>query len=217
MKTLLNTVLIFCLLLAVLPARAEVVYGTQLRLQEVGIGNILKWTTLTESKSSAFEIQRCIEGDVWVSIGRVKASGYSEKELTYNFLDIDTRYRAVKYRLRQLDMDGVSKESNVIYHRQAKIKKLLITDMAVADVVNTADLQINAFNSGLLKWTIKRIDGTPVTNGQKRIESGIQELSFDTRALTSGIYMLSVDLDGDVIDINFMKNRMDTITTVFSD
>jgi hypothetical protein len=75
----------------------------------------LKWETATETNNAGFAVLRNLNG-TWVNVGFVpsqSASGNSGSPLTYTFSD-DNAYNGVsQYRIRQVDLDGKERYSNV--------------------------------------------------------------------------------------------------------
>ncbi len=73
----------------------------------------LNWSTATELSNYGFEIER--KTDEWNKIGFVKGSGNSTETKYYNFEDNKLNMlSSVKYRLKQIDLDGTFKYSNEI-------------------------------------------------------------------------------------------------------
>lgn len=78
---------------------------------------IVEWSTLKEWESSHFEIERSINNaDRFVVIDSVAASYYSSEIKKYQYIDsrIPAYSTRVYYRLKQIDMNGVSEYSKVL-------------------------------------------------------------------------------------------------------
>lgn len=72
-------------------------------------GSLLEWATASELNSDYFDVERSIDGDLFVQIGQVKARGNSQELAEYDYTDrqfptlgIDKAF----YRLKQVDFDG---------------------------------------------------------------------------------------------------------------
>ncbi len=50
--------------------------------------NILKWITVSESNNDYFEIQRSVDGQNFIALGRIEGQGYSHTERQYLFEDL---------------------------------------------------------------------------------------------------------------------------------
>jgi Carbohydrate binding domain/Secretion system C-terminal sorting domain len=76
--------------------------------------NLVTWTTLTEKNTDRFVIERSADGvSTWQTIGSVKATGTSSKELNYRILD-EAPLQISYYRLRSLDFDKKEQLSKVV-------------------------------------------------------------------------------------------------------
>ncbi len=76
----------------------------------------LKWTTSTEINNAGFEIEAKKGNNDWQSVGFVAtqaANGNSTKELDYSFVDVNNERSMTQYRLRQVDIDGKLKYSDI--------------------------------------------------------------------------------------------------------
>ena len=76
---------------------------------------VLKWETLTEINNSGFAIERNVIG-TWEQIGFVRSmttDGNSTSKLTYQYNDINTAKGISQYRIKQIDINGNSKYSEI--------------------------------------------------------------------------------------------------------
>ena len=74
----------------------------------------VRWTTASEKNSAYFEIQRSLDGRVFVSVATAMARGTGSQPTTYAFLDRAPPAAACYYRLRQVDTDGTVAFSPVV-------------------------------------------------------------------------------------------------------
>jgi len=82
-----------------------------------GSRNQLSWTTGTEINNRGFDVQRSADGINYTSIGFVNSlatGGNSNDQLSYRFTDNTPAGVKQYYRLRQEDLDGRSKLSNIV-------------------------------------------------------------------------------------------------------
>lgn len=79
----------------------------------VADGVLLRWETKTESNNYGFDIERK-RYETWQKIGFVKGHGSTAEAQHYQFTDVAGNLTGViRYRLKQLDFDGVYKYSQV--------------------------------------------------------------------------------------------------------
>lgn len=89
----------------------ELVSFTGVALQN---GNELHWQTASENDNDYFEIFRRTDGTDFESIGVVAGAGDSQELSTYTFTDQTKRQGVSYYKLKQVDYNGDSSESDVI-------------------------------------------------------------------------------------------------------
>jgi hypothetical protein len=76
----------------------------------------LKWETATEINNSGFAIQRNTGGNNWQLVTFIPTQaigGNSSSVLTYTFNDVNTERGMSQYRIRQVDLDGKAKYSDI--------------------------------------------------------------------------------------------------------
>ena len=76
----------------------------------------LKWTTAMESNNLGFEIQRLVGTGTWQAISFIATQaggGNSSSDLTYTYTDQNSTKGISQYRIRQIDIDGRSKLSEI--------------------------------------------------------------------------------------------------------
>lgn len=81
-----------------------------------GSSVVLKWETLTEINNSGFAIERNTNGTTWEQIGFVRSAttdGNSVSKLAYQYNDVNTAKGISQYRIRQIDINGNAKYSEI--------------------------------------------------------------------------------------------------------
>ncbi len=74
----------------------------------------LSWQTATEINSYSFEVERSEDNTNWIKIGSVNAAGNSNKVNNYEYFDNINKEGKYYYRLKQIDLDGSYKYSNIV-------------------------------------------------------------------------------------------------------
>jgi len=153
----------------------------------------LKWTSLTESNSLHYEVQRKTDNQDFTRIGIVNAAGESTAEINYTFEDNISTLKGeyVYYRLKMVDKDGSFEYSDI---RSLKLRDfdptVSVYPNPAEDVVAislempwTSNLAVNIYNlKGQLintyQWTY---DTNLVVNEQ-----------IDISHLQTGLYLVEV-------------------------
>jgi hypothetical protein len=76
----------------------------------------LRWTTATESNNLGFEIQRLMGNGSWQTLSFIAteaAGGNSASDLSYSYVDQNSTKGISQYRIRQIDIDGRFKLSEI--------------------------------------------------------------------------------------------------------
>jgi len=74
----------------------------------------LKWSTASEINNDYFELEQSKNGETFTAITKVKGAGYSASIKDYSFTDLNPIDGKNYYRLKQVDIDGVSQNSQII-------------------------------------------------------------------------------------------------------
>ena len=162
----------------------------------------LTWTTSAEINSTIFEVEKSYDGITFHKIGNVQASGNKLTSSGYNHTDHEfVQYNY--YRIKMLHTDGYILYSNVVF-----IKR----DNAPQNVI----VYPNPFTNYIQVLIARPAINNAVTfsfydMGGKLVKrylgpSGV--LSFTIRTddlLSSGVYVLKVNIDGDQISKRILK------------
>ncbi len=156
---------------------------------------LLSWNTASEINSSYFEIQSSIDGKTFKAIGKVKASGNSNKSVNYQFTDMYAfkSAKTVYYRLRMVDADGTFEYSSKIAISSSNAANGTIS---VYPNPFAKDLTINlASSSATAKVVISDVQGKVVFSQTMDATTGKLQLS-QIANMEQGIYFVTVEQNG---------------------
>ena len=98
---------------------------------------VLDWVTLTETNNDYFEIQRSQDGVNFSTISRVDGQGNSLTKTTYQYLDKGLAKGNYYYRLVQMDLDGRSSFSQILFiEKNCTIELFEVFPNPTKEVVN---------------------------------------------------------------------------------
>ena len=103
--------------------------------------NVLEWETASENNSDYFDVEWSMDGEIWRTIGDVKASGNSTESINYNFTHHNYQKGFNYYRLVQVDIDGKSEIYGPI------VIDNTIRNKHIVKYVNTMGQEINPLNT----------------------------------------------------------------------
>lgn len=165
----------------------------------------LFWSSLQESNSSHFEVQRSNDGVSFYNVGKVQAKSSSDTEVDYKFADIHTDAGVNYYRLKLLDKDGRFQYSN-IFMVNVTITGINVTAVypePFADRISvsiSSELQIRA--------SVKLFDytGKVLSSQQVMLNKGVTKFTIENLdKLTGGFYLIQVQAGETVVTKKIVK------------
>jgi PKD repeat protein len=162
--------------------------------QREGAINKLRWTTVSEQDNLGFEVQRSTDGINYPVLGFVNslaAGGSSNSELNYNFSDNNPGVRNY-YRLRQVDLNGRSKLSNIVLIRGNKPLRLMIGGLFPNPANTELNVIIDAPTRDKVTMLIMDATGKSVIEQVVRVEAGSNTIPVMIGTLTNGTYLVKL-------------------------
>lgn len=154
----------------------------------------IKWQTASENNSAYFAVERSLDGQNWNEIAEKTAAGNSTSLLNYSIIDEDRMAGTRYYRLNQVDKNGVS----VVYGPISS--SCSFNEMAVTVFPNPASsnvtITVQTPIAGMIELNIHAMDGKLITHSSAMIESGSTALPFNLEGNKSGVYLVSITLNG---------------------
>jgi hypothetical protein len=158
----------------------------------------LTWQTVSESNNDYFDVERSTDGINFLSIGKVKGVGTGSTTNTYSFTDNNPNY-INQYRLKQVDMDGKSSYSKVLFVKVSKANPLVLVQNAVS---SNLQLQINTGQTNIGSLAIFYFSGREHLHFKGK--NGSQNINVS--GLSSGKYFIRLNTnDGQVYSQQFIK------------
>lgn len=166
----------------------------------------LNWTTANEINVSHFEIERSVTGNNFEKTG-VVTSRYqnSSSPINYTFTDASPKKGINFYRLKQFDVDGKFKYSNIIpvMFDQSIVKGIKINPNPVVDILNIA---ITASENAAILCKIYNADGREVRSFTAAIFTGTNNMTTDVTNLANGNYIVVVISNNErIAETKFIK------------
>ena len=170
--------------------------------------NQLRWVTTLEANNYGFELQRSVDGIRYTNIGFVNTlanGGNSTSALNYSFTDIAAINSINYYRLRQIDIDGRSRFSNVVVIKDGKAG-MTITGLypnPAASVVNVVIATPTATKATLV---VSDVAGRSITQRAVTLNEGANTTTFNISNFASGTYTIKmITTSGEVSTVKFVK------------
>lgn len=151
-------------------------------------GVVLNWATGNEQNSHSFEILRSGDGVSFQSIGRIAASG--QKVGQYEYFDPNPLAGTNHYRLRQVDGNGSSTESNVIavhFVPQMGVSWESVSPNPADEWVN---ISFHSEQAEAMVMDLVDLQGRSVAEFKVNAQSGLNTIKASTSQLAPGMYFL---------------------------
>lgn len=171
--------------------------STQLPLQLVSFsatsqagGNLLKWTTASETNNDYFTIERAADGINFSAVANIDGKGTCTTISDYSFFDNKCNTGLNYYRLRQTDFDGTCTWSKVVTVEQENL--LSSCNILYLPDEHAVLIQLHAANSTLCTLSFIDIAGAVVQREGAAISKGFNQLQTTLPPQLKGICFLEV-------------------------
>ena len=163
-------------------------------------GNILTWNVTNEQNLSYYELQRSSDGQNFVDVARVNASGNT----SYSYTDLPVTYSSVYfYRLKSVDADGQFTYSAIVKIRTSS--NAVIAEVSPNPFGDILNLSVDVIDQGNANIIVSDITGRQLINKTASLLSGNNALQLDTRSLAKGTYIVSLILKDETKSIRVIK------------
>lgn len=148
----------------------------------------VNWTTLSESHSDHFVVERSKDAESFDPIGSIEAAGTSTHRIDYIFRDPHPLAGANYYRLKQIDIDGAYEYTDVVVvFFGPKLEAPRIFPDPVDDLMNIA-FEMPA--SGTAYLQVLDASGRVVRDKDVDLDRGANTVSMNLASLLTGTYEL---------------------------
>jgi len=161
----------------------------------------LRWITSTELNNSGFEVERRTANSSYKKIAFVQGKGTTTQSNGYTYSDVVNQTGIYIYRLKQVDLDGTFEYSN----------EIMVNVIALPGQYALAQNYPNPFNpttsieyvipqAGFVNLSVFNLLGERVAELVNEImESGNHTIVFDASRLSSGTYIYTLSVNGNVV------------------
>ena len=161
----------------------------------------LRWITSTELNNSGFEVERRTANSSYKKIAFVQGKGTTTQSNGYTYSDVVNQTGIYIYRLKQVDLDGTFEYSN----------EIMVNVIALPGQYALAQNYPNPFNpttsieyvipqTGFVNLSVFNLLGERVAELVNEImESGNHTIVFDASRLSSGTYIYTLSVNGNVV------------------
>ncbi len=159
-------------------------------------GALVSWSTASEHNADYFEVQRSFNGNDWIAVGKVKASGTTSAAHDYHLTD--GFGGDAFYRIRQVDLDGHATFTSII-RTNCEVNNM---GMVLYPVPARNVLNVVISSEKTLKTKLIVVDGVGrvVREMEVNLFKGNNTYQVNLNGLSSGEYLIrSMDPSLDLI------------------
>ena len=157
----------------------------------------LSWTTVSEINCAGFDIERSLDGNRYSKIGIVNSkstNGNSNTTLLYSFQDNKPLIGNNYYRLKQIDLDGNYKYSNVATVKFDSPTTFFIQSVFPNPAVGFSDINLLSKFSGNGSVVLYDEAGRKINQFSTYLNIGENSIHIYTGDLSNGVYIITISL-----------------------
>lgn len=151
---------------------------------------LISWKTAQEINSSRFDIERSANGRDWTVVGTVPASGNSNIEKSYLFIEATPLQTSAAYRIAEYDLNGRVMYTSVIRASCDVTEFINVWPNPVQDI---AWLNINILSTSKAVVRLYDAKGSLVLSKRTVLQPGSNQVVVPMQILAQGIYELKVE------------------------
>ncbi len=156
-----------------------------------GVSHIT-WATMNENNTASFEIERSADGVHFTTIGKVVASGNSNKEIRYQFNDTKVNSGSNYYRLKMIDAGGSYQHSNIVLVN-VSVKGFHITNIYPSPFADKINVDVTSENIGEVNIKIISMTGKSMMSKIYNVNNGSATIAITgLGGFSKGLYIMQV-------------------------
>lgn len=173
--------------LSVLPANILTFTGTR-----QGSANLLKWTVAQEADVDVYVVERSADGRNWQAVGGVKSLGTTTQQRSYTFTDSNVPGLKQLYRLRQVEVTGAAKLSNIVSISGVKPTVLTLAGLFPNPTAAKVNLLVDAPAKDEITLVVTDAVGRIIKTQRAFVDAGSNTVQMDVAPLAQGTYLIKV-------------------------
>jgi len=187
------------------PLCAEVSYSMPLNAKEHQIGNMLEWSTDMEINSRIFEVQKSLDGIQFDNIGQIDAAGMTKNGKSYRFLDAGVGETKVFYRLKQIDMDGMTDLSQTVIVNKTIQNQFMVVAMSSTTFDKNFQLTVEIIEDITIEYDIYTLEGELIRQNKEELSYGLNDIYISLEDEKEGFYKIILRLNEEEENLIVMK------------
>jgi hypothetical protein len=161
----------------------------------------LRWITSTELNNKGFEVERRTANSSYEKIAFIQGKGTTTQVNGYSYSDFVGQVGNYYYRLKQVNYDGTFEYSNEIMVNVIALPGQYALAQNYPNPFNpTTSIEFIIPQAGLVNLSVFNLLGEKVAQLVNEVkESGNYSVAFDASNLSSGIYIYTLQVNGNIL------------------
>lgn len=213
-KSFVFSILVFAFSVSINTLHAKCEYLAPIEILETNIGNIMSWTTSSETNNAKFLVEKSYNGIDFEAIGEVNGAVNSQKHLKYRYLDAAMETGKCYYRVANIDTKGRKGYTPTFVTKQSQTNNFIITAMSSLKTADKISFTIRSIKATSLSYKILDDMQQKVVEKQLAVIDGANIISLNTKHLKNGAYTLVFLMGDEKEEITFNKVNAKDATNV---
>jgi subtilisin family serine protease len=158
----------------------------------------LNWSTATETNNFGFSVERKNPvNEIWNEVGFVAGFGTTTEQRNYTYTDENLNMGAYSYRLKQVDLDGITEYSEAIIVEVASPEEFVLLQNYPNPFNPSTKIGFSIPVTSNVSIDIFNVVGERVASlVNSSLEAGYHSVDFDASSLSSGTYVYQLNATG---------------------
>ncbi len=175
-----------------------------------GVDALITWQTAVEINSDYFAVERTLDnGRSFTWLGNVKASGNTEKMISYSFTDIGVKNAADKqvyYRLKAVDVDATYKYSELVELKVNELADDIYFNAYPNPTKDMVYIDYHVTGVAVLEMKVENEIGQIIYAEEMQNTGKPEQIYIDLRDFADGIYFIHLNVNNRAIVRKLVKN-----------
>jgi hypothetical protein len=164
---------------------------------------LVDWSTASEINNDHFDIERSADGKIFTAIASMRGKG-NTSDITYYAVKDEHPLPGISYyRLKQVDFDGQFSYSEIKALRMPQQSSFAVLSN---DGNANYTIAFNATEEGSGTMSVYDFSGRMISSQALNYKDGYNAFTFATENLSPGIYLVALDVDGEMQKTKFIKD-----------
>ncbi len=195
-------------------AFAECIFHKPVEIRELGIGNLITWSTGIENGNNKFVVEKSTDGITFKAIGELDGAGDSHEITDYRFLDLKIGVDEAYYRLKMIDTVEYESVTHTIFFNREQSNNYVFIAMSSPITDAHFTLRLESKVSDKLRYRVLNQKGNVLISKSRHVKQGENMISVNLSDFPNGSYKLETTLAGETEEVNLRKVSRENLPNI---